>query len=55
MTVGELKKLIEGVDESLEIRVDNDENGWYSLESVESGIDEDSEEMFINLVSSSEA
>lgn len=54
MKVKDLRALIEGVDENLEIRVDNDENGYFSLVSVESGIDEDTEEEFVNLVSSSE-
>ena len=54
MKVKDLKKLLEKYSDNTEVIIDGDENGWYSLESIEPYTDEDRKNQFVNLVSSNE-
>lgn len=54
MKVSTLKKILKKIDDDCEIRIDNDEDGFYLLEAVEI-ITDSKEDTIINLVSSNEA
>jgi hypothetical protein len=53
MTVGELKEALEIFDDSVEVVIDHDENGWFTLESVNPSLDDRTE--FCNFVTSNPA
>lgn len=55
MNVGRLKQLLKKLDDNLDVRIDNDENGFYSLMAIEVHTDAtDDDNCFLNLISSNE-
>lgn len=53
MKVRELKRILKKVEDDCEIRVDNNEHGFYSLDAIEIFTD-NFDEKVVNLISSSE-
>jgi hypothetical protein len=52
MTVGQLKEALEVFDNSVEVVIDHDANGWYDLQDVNPSFD--GKNTFCHLKSSSE-
>ncbi len=52
--VKDLIKKLNAFDKDMEIVIDSDENGFYSLEGIEEVVHEDGE-IYVNLISSNES
>lgn len=50
MKVNALRRILGKLDGDLEIRVDNDKNGFFDLEAVEINTEAEEEDSFVNLI-----